>query len=55
VSGTHLPGCEVAVTSITKGIEVTDLPAIGNRFGQVTLKNTSPSTVTGLKFQWVVK
>jgi hypothetical protein len=55
VSGTHLPGCPVTVTTSTKGIDVTDLPTMGNRFGSVTFKNNSPSAVTGIKFQWVVK
>jgi hypothetical protein len=55
VTGTRLPGCDVTVTSITKGIEITELPTTGNGFGSVTLKNATSSPVANPGFQWTVK
>ncbi|HTS31151.1 MAG TPA: protein kinase [Bryobacteraceae bacterium] len=45
------PGCEVIVRSTTTGVDVADQPSVANH-GQVTLRNTSQSSVNGVGFHW---
>ncbi len=54
-AGTALPGCDVNVVSATKGIDIIDSPSAANRYGSVTLKNNSSTSVPSVSFQWMVK
>jgi serine/threonine-protein kinase len=54
-TGGSIPGCDVSVNAITTGIQITEFPTAANRFGTVTMTNTSQQAVPNPRFQWRVK
>ena len=54
-TGGAIPGCDVSVKTITPGIQITEFPTAANRFGTVTMTNTSQQVVPVPRFQWTVK
>jgi len=54
VTGDKLPGCDVGL-KVTGGVQVTESPLPGNRFGHVVLKNPTSAPVASFTISWTVK
>ncbi len=51
----RFPGCEVAVSAVTRGIEIVENPSPGDGYSRVKLHNSSAAPVSPITLRWTSK